>query len=31
VLEGIVNEVPCYTMDFDKSGAIVEKLLSVIS
>ncbi len=26
VLERLVNEVPCYTMDFDKSGAIVAEL-----
>jgi MoaA/NifB/PqqE/SkfB family radical SAM enzyme len=26
VLERLINEVPCYTMDFDKSGAIVAKL-----
>jgi hypothetical protein len=26
VLEQIVNEVPCYTMRFDKSGAIVAEL-----
>ena len=26
VLERLVNEVPCYKMDFDKSGAIVTKL-----
>ena len=26
VIERIVNEVPCYTMHFDKSGAIVGKL-----
>jgi MoaA/NifB/PqqE/SkfB family radical SAM enzyme len=31
LLERLVNEVPCYTMDFDKSGAIVKELLSVIS
>jgi hypothetical protein len=30
VLERLVNEVPCYTMHFDKSGAIVRELLSVI-
>jgi MoaA/NifB/PqqE/SkfB family radical SAM enzyme len=27
VLEQIVNEVPCYTMHFDRSGAITEKLV----
>jgi MoaA/NifB/PqqE/SkfB family radical SAM enzyme len=26
VLEGIVDDVPCYTMRFDKSGAIVSEL-----
>lgn len=26
VLEGIVEDVPCYTMRFDKSGAIVDRL-----
>jgi hypothetical protein len=26
VLERLVNEVPCYTMNFDKSGAIVAEL-----
>jgi len=31
VLERLVNEVPCYTMRFDKSGEIVAELLSVIS
>jgi hypothetical protein len=31
VLERLVKEVPCYTMDFDKSGAIVGELLSLIS
>ena len=30
VLERLVKEVPCYTMDFDKSGAIVAELLSLI-
>jgi len=29
VLEQIVNEVPCYVMHFDKSGAIVNKLVSL--
>jgi hypothetical protein len=29
VLEGIVESVPCYTMRFDKSGAIVDKLASL--
>jgi MoaA/NifB/PqqE/SkfB family radical SAM enzyme len=29
VLEGIVKEVPCYTMHFDKSGAIVDKLIEL--
>ena len=29
VLEQIVNEVPCYVMRFDKSGAIVNKLVSL--
>ena len=29
VLEQIVNEVPCYTMHFDKSGAIVDKLVTL--
>jgi MoaA/NifB/PqqE/SkfB family radical SAM enzyme len=31
VLERLVKEVPCYTMRFDRSGAIVGELLSVIS
>ncbi len=31
VLERIVNEVPCYTMRFDKSPLIVAELLSLIS
>lgn len=26
VLEEIMDEVPCYTMQFDKSGAIVVQL-----
>jgi hypothetical protein len=29
VLEGIVKEIPCYTMHFDKSGAIVEQLVKL--
>jgi hypothetical protein len=29
VLEQIVNEVPCYTMRFDKSGAIVDQLINL--
>ena len=29
VLEQIVNEVPCYTMSFDKSGAIVDIIASM--
>jgi MoaA/NifB/PqqE/SkfB family radical SAM enzyme len=30
ILERIVHEVPCYTMHFDKSGAIVEELLKIV-
>jgi len=29
VLERLVNEVPCYTMEFDKSGAIVAELVKL--
>jgi hypothetical protein len=29
LLERIVQEIPCYTMRFDKSGAIVEELLKI--
>ena len=29
IMERIVHEVPCYIMHFDKSGAIVEKLLKI--
>jgi hypothetical protein len=29
VLEQIVNDVPCYTMHFDKSGAIVDRLATL--
>jgi hypothetical protein len=31
VLERLVKELPCYTMEFDKSGAIVAELFSLIS
>ncbi len=31
VIENLVREVPCYRMEFDKSGAIVAELLSLIS
>jgi hypothetical protein len=27
ILERIVHEIPCYTMHFDKSGAIVEEII----
>ena len=30
VLEGIVGQVPCYTMQFDQSGAVVEQLQSLV-
>jgi hypothetical protein len=31
VLQEIVNEVPCYTMRFNKSGAIVTELMRLIT
>ena len=31
ILERIVHEIPCYTMHFDKSGAIIDELLKKIS
>ena len=31
ILERIVNEIPCYTMHFDKTGAIVEELKKITS
>jgi hypothetical protein len=31
VLRQIVDEVPCYAMRFDKSGAIVEKLSAMVT
>ncbi|MGA9821294.1 MAG: radical SAM protein [Desulfobaccales bacterium] len=30
VLERLINEVPCYQMDFDKSGAIVAELARLV-
>lgn len=30
VLERIVNDIPCYTMHFDKTGKIVEEILKKI-
>jgi MoaA/NifB/PqqE/SkfB family radical SAM enzyme len=30
VLERLVDEVPCYTMEFDKSGAIVAELVKLV-
>ena len=30
VLEQIVTEVPCYAMQFDKSGAIVNELVNLV-
>jgi hypothetical protein len=29
VLEEIVDEIPCYTMRFDRSGAIVAQLVAL--
>ncbi len=29
VLEHVVSDVPCYTLHFDRSGAIVDKLVSL--
>ena len=30
ILERIVQEIPCYTMHFDKSGAIIKELLKIV-
>ena len=30
ILERIVHEIPCYTMHFDKSGAIVEEIMKIV-
>jgi len=29
VVESLVRETPCYVMQFDKSGAIVDRLLEL--
>ncbi len=31
ILERIVNDIPCYTMHFDKSGKIVEEIIKLVN